>query len=201
MTNELLGSLISRVHQQLQTWAPSVWMPPWDYRAEHHWLPIDAIEQFVQRQGYDIKPATLGLWGFAPLYNITYDRIEVPARRCYAEPQHYYHNVFHELAHSTGPKLGRRMPGRSLWGTSPEYAKEECTAELTASALSHEFNVFDDGVSTFSTDYITAFLQEFQPEQRDTVLQAAASDATRALDYLMQRAAMPMFGEYLPRAA
>ena len=71
-------------------------------------------------------------------YSPISDSIKMPPLFDFNRPELFYSTAFHEMSHSTGPRLSRNLSGR--FG-DPSYAKEELVAELTALAVCEKSNI------------------------------------------------------------
>lgn len=118
-------------------------------------------------------------------YVPAWDEVQLPKMHQFRTAEHYYHTAFHELGHSTGheSRLSRDLTGS--FGT-PAYAKEELTAELTASMLCGVAGIFPPLVE-HSAAYIENWLQVLKGDRKLVV--TAAARAQKAADYIIGDAA------------
>lgn len=67
-------------------------------------------------------------------FNTLTDNIVVPQREAFITARDYYLTAFHEITHSTGVKkrLNREMGGRTFFGPTENYGREELVAEMGA---------------------------------------------------------------------
>lgn len=95
-------------------------------------------------------------------YSISKDHIVVPEFGQFFSGESFYSNLFHEMAHSTGAEkhLNRIKP--SAFG-SPEYAREELVAELTA-AMVAQFYGMDKHIKEDSAAYLKCWLKSLKEE-------------------------------------
>lgn len=70
--------------------------------------------------------------GQQALYSPSEDFIRLPDRKQFLGDSEFYQTAIHEMAHSTGPELGRDVA--NVFGT-PDYAEEEFVAELTSACV------------------------------------------------------------------
>ena len=105
-------------------------------------------------------------------FNIHQDNAE----ECYKDGQEYYGTALHEMTHSTGAesRLNRLKPSR--FG-SPEYAKEELVAELTAAMVGNTLG-FDKRISDNSAAYIKSWISTLKQEPKFIV--TVMSDVNKA---------------------
>lgn len=89
--------------------------------------------------------------------------------------------MFHEIGHSTGKVLGRKM---SCFFGSPEYAQEELTAELTSAYICHELGIDNRQSMKNNAGYIQGWLR---PLQNNLInFYKAAVDAKKAAEYILK---------------
>jgi antirestriction protein ArdC len=108
------------------------------------------------------------------------DEIVTPLRGQYDTPEGYYYSLFHEMGHSTGhaKRLNRKGIGEFSHGS---YGKEELVAEMTAAFLNAEAGI--DGIVDQNAAYINSWLTQLRAD--NTLVVQAASNAQKALDYIM----------------
>ena len=108
------------------------------------------------------------------------DEIHVPLRGQFDEPEGFYYTIFHEMAHSTGhaKRLNRKGIGEFSHGS---YGKEELVAEMTNAFLNAEAGI--DGKTEQNAAYIQSWLTSLRAD--NTLVVQAASNAQKALDYIM----------------
>jgi putative DNA primase/helicase len=95
----------------------------------------------------------------------------MPPRECFTDEPHYYNAALHELAHGTGPKHRlNRLTDYQPFG-SPEYAKEQITADLSNLFLSAELGIPYDPKDQAS--YIQCWTKVLKDDKNE-VLRAAA---------------------------
>ena len=104
-------------------------------------------------------------------YSPARDEIVVPTREQFVDGEAFATNTLHECAHATGAKsrLDRIQPGQTFG--SPEYAKEEPTAELSAALIASQHGLTKH-VKSDSAAYLKSWLGSLQqgPEFLKTVL-------------------------------
>lgn len=103
--------------------------------------PNDVINGYVGRSGVKVD------WDYAgvPCYIPAIDTVAI--NRHQTSQEFVYSTVFHELAHSTGAAKRLNRQGVTRVGVKPEekkdvYAKEECIAEIAASLLCADCDVY-----------------------------------------------------------
>ena len=117
-------------------------------------------------------------------YSISKDEIVVPTREQFVDGEAFATNALHECAHATGSesRLGRIKGGQPFG--SPEYAKEELTAELSAAVVASQYGLTKH-VKNDSAAYLKSWLGSLHesPDFLKTVL----SDVKRCSSMLTQR--------------
>jgi len=117
-------------------------------------------------------------------YSISKDEIVVPTREQFVDGEAFATNALHECAHATGSesRLGRIRGGQPFG--SPEYAKEELTAELSAAVVASQYGLTKH-VKNDSAAYLKSWLGSLHesPDFLKTVL----SDVKRCSSMLTQR--------------
>ena len=156
-------------------------------KRELTWSPIERAEQILQASGADIREG-----GNRAAYSPTEDRIVMPTRAQFDDPERFYSTSFHELSHWTG--AGSRTGRHKTLGITDEtdsptfkfgddnYAKEELVAELSSVFLCAEVGIPHDPSSHAAyLDHWISILKEDR-----NALFRAASDASRASDFILQ---------------
>ncbi|WP_019998523.1 ArdC family protein [Aureimonas ureilytica] len=112
------------------------------------------------------------------------DVIAIPLMAAYTDPINWYRTAFHELGHSTGAKhrLNREF---DRFGTE-KYAREELVAEIAAAYLCAAHNIVP---TVRHADYIGNWLEVLRGDSK--AIFQAASLATKASDWILDRAAKP----------
>ena len=104
-------------------------------------------------------------------YSPARDEIVIPTREQFVDGEAFATNTLHECAHATGAKsrLDRIQPGQAFG--SPEYAKEELTAEPSAALIASQHGLIKH-VKSDSAAYLKSWLGSLQqsPEFLKTVL-------------------------------
>lgn len=133
-----------------------------------------AAEAFISATGASISC----VHGRGAFYQPATDKITLPLFSDFPQPADYYCTALHELGHWTGHKsrLDREM--RDTFG-SPNYAKEELVAELTAAFLCAQLHL--DGQLQHAS-YIASWLRVLKDDSR--AIFRAASAASKAADFL-----------------
>lgn len=118
-------------------------------------------------------------------YSPLTDSVVVPLKEQFDESAEYYGTVFHELAHSTGTRLGREMKGKHEIG---EYSREELVAELTSSSILANFGEETESSFKNNTAYIQSWIKVLNNDNEALVW--ACSRAEKAFN-LITKLEMP----------
>ena len=117
-------------------------------------------------------------------YSPVNDYIVVPKREQFVDGEAFATNTLHECAHATGAdsRLDRHLGGHPFG--SPEYAREELVAELSAAVISSQYGL-SKHIKSDSAQYLKSWLGSLQqgPEFLKTVL----GDVRRSSGMITQR--------------
>jgi antirestriction protein ArdC len=111
------------------------------------------------------------------------DYVQVPPPQAYFEPINWHRTALHEMSHATGhpSRLGRDQTG--AFG-SKAYAFEELVAEISAAFCCASLGIVP---TVRHADYVASWLKVLREDDRAIV--RAASQASKAADWLLQYAA------------
>lgn len=139
------------------------------------------IDTFVEQVG--VKLATsIGIGG--PAYSPKQDMVLMPDADEFDNADAFYAGLFHEIGHWTGhPSRLDRPKGNHR--DSYEYAYEELIAEISAAFLGQHFNTAPDNHSGYLKHWLDRIGKLRGPNTKTISLQQAATDATKAFDYLI----------------
>ena len=117
-------------------------------------------------------------------YSPARDEIVVPTREQFVDGEAFATNTLHECAHATGAKsrLDRIQPGQTFG--SPEYAKEELTAELSAALIANQHGLTKH-VKNDSAAYLKSWLGSLQ--QGPDFLKTVLADVKHCTSMINQR--------------
>ncbi len=117
-------------------------------------------------------------------YSPARDEIVVPTREQFVDGEAFATNTLHECAHATGAesRLGRIQPGQSFG--SPDYAKEELTAELSAALVASQHGLTKH-VKNDSAAYLKSWLGSLH--QGPDFLKTVLSDVKHCTGMLNER--------------
>ena len=113
------------------------------------------------------------------------DKIIMPARDDFYRLNMFYSTAFHEMAHSTGPRLMRDLSGR--FG-DPRYAREELIAELTALSVCEKCDI--RYTNEQSAAYIDSWLHAIKDPSFS--LSSLYSEVSRSSRYLQHPEDRPL---------
>lgn len=125
-------------------------------------------------------------------YSISKDIVVVPEKTQFKDGESFYTNLFHEMAHSTGAesRLGRIKADGNCFG-SPEYAREELVAEMTAALTANRYGM-SKNIKEDSACYLKSWLEclKESPEFIKTTLfdvKRASAMLTQSIDRIQER--------------
>jgi antirestriction protein ArdC len=138
---------------------------------------VEKVASGMKRDGLK-----LGHGGDRAFYSPARDAVQMPNRDQFESPEAYAGTLLHELGHATGGENRLNRPLSNGFGTS-EYAREELVAELCSAFASAETGVqFDD---KNHAAYIGSWLEALRGDKHAVF--AAAKDASKAVDYLLEK--------------
>lgn len=118
-------------------------------------------------------------------YSPATDIVSMPDYKDFYTSESYYSTLFHEMIHSTGHQKRLNRPLKNKFG-SVEYAKEELIAEFGAVFLSAQAGILWKTQKNHAS-YLKNWLLNLQfMGQDNTLLMRGASEAQKAVDYLLQ---------------
>src|SRR6266478_978939 len=121
-------------------------------------------------------------------YQPSTDTVGMPARSAFESAEKYYSTLFHELTHSTGHpcRVGREgIMEHNPFG-SEDYSKEELVAEMGAAMLCGVAGIESRTLDN-SASYLQSWINRLRSNSR--LIVSAASQAQKAADYILARAA------------
>ena len=112
------------------------------------------------------------------------DKIVVPTREQFVDGEAFATNTLHECAHATGAdsRLSRHLGGHPFG--SPEYAREELIAELSAAVISSQYGM-SKHIKSDSAQYLKSWLGSLQ--QGPEYLKSVLGDVRRSTGMITQR--------------
>ena len=117
-------------------------------------------------------------------YSPANDHIVVPKREQFVDGEAFATNTLHECAHATGAdsRLARHLGGNPFG--SPEYAREELIAELSAAVISSQYGM-SKHIKNDSAQYLKSWLGSLQ--QGPEYLKSVLGDVRRSTGMITQR--------------
>ncbi|WP_299833786.1 zincin-like metallopeptidase domain-containing protein [uncultured Tenacibaculum sp.] len=157
------------------------YIPPKKKRREDQRNPIaELVIKNFPKNSARIKHGADGAY-----YSPKTDIVSMPDYKDFHTSESYYSTLFHEMIHSTGHKKRLNRDLKNKFG-SIEYAKEELIAEFGAVFLSAQAGILWKTQKNHAS-YLKNWLLTLQFMGEDnTLLMRAASQAQKAVDYLLQ---------------
>ena len=117
-------------------------------------------------------------------YSPSSDHIVVPKREQFVDGEAFATNTLHECAHATGAdnRLARHLGGNPFG--SPEYAREELIAELSAAVISSQYGM-SKHIKSDSAQYLKSWLGSLQ--QGPEYLKSVLGEVRRSSGMITQR--------------
>lgn len=104
------------------------------------------------------------VYGDRAFFSLSKNEIVVPEKQQFVDGEAFYTSLFHEMAHSTGheSQLGRLKT--AVFG-SPDYAREELVAELTAALTGQRYGMVKH-INSDSAAYLKSWLGALSEEPK-----------------------------------
>ena len=159
-------------------------LPPRSVAAKPEWETHDKADQVIQAGGAKVQHVE----GDRAFYRIAEDKIVLPERDQFPTATAYYQTALHESGHSTGhpDRMDRETLKNGLekgFG-SPEYAREELRAEISAMMTGEKVGVGHDPQR--GAAYVKNWVAVLEKDPME--IHRAAREAQRMTDYLIDRA-------------
>lgn len=135
-----------------------------------------AVQTFSSNTNLTITNNNEGTAYYSPAEH----RVNVSEISRYKDTNSYYDTLFHELSHSTGKALGRKMDGQH--GTK-DYSKEEVIAEITCMMLCNHFGI--ESKRDNSATYVAGWAKQLKANPN--WLFEGASAAEKAFAYILEK--------------
>ena len=147
------------------------------------WKTHQEAERVLEDGGVPIRHVA----GDRAFYNLNRDEIILPERVQFPSANHYYQTALHELGHSTGhpERMNREtlVEGIKSGFGSPDYAKEELRAEISAMMTGERVGVGHDPAR--GAAYVEGWIAALAEDPRE--IRRAAADAQRISDFVLVR--------------
>jgi antirestriction protein ArdC len=121
-------------------------------------------------------------------YKLATDTVQMPAYGSFENAEGYYNTLFHELVHSTGhpERLNRESLIKHDGFGGKVYSQEELVAEMGAAFLGMEVDIVRD-THEQSAAYLQSWLEVLRAQEHKRWIINAASQATKAADFILNR--------------
>lgn len=126
--------------------------------------------------------------GTRACYRPTVDEIEMPAFASFESAETYYLTLYHEMSHATGhpSRLDRcSLKAQDRFG-GKVYSQEELVAEMGAAFVGMEADIVSDRHER-NAAYLNSWLQMLKVKDHRRWLVQAASQASKAADFILGR--------------
>ena len=147
------------------------------------WKAHQDAERVMQDGGVPIRH----VGGDRAYYHMKRDEIVLPERGQFPSANQYYQTALHELGHSTGhPERMKRetlIEGVKNGFGSPDYAREELRAEISAMMTGERVGVGHDPAR--GAAYVEGWIKALEEDPRE--IRRAAADAQRISDFVLAR--------------
>ena len=149
--------------------------------------PLWKVHQEAERVMEDVGVPVRHVQGDRAYYHMKRDEIVLPERGQFPSANHYYQTALHELGHSTGHKdrMNRETLIEGIDGGfgSPQYAREELRAEISAMMTGERVGVGHD--PSRGAAYVEGWIQALEEDPRE--IRRAAADAQKISDFVLDR--------------
>ena len=149
--------------------------------------PLWKVHQGAERVMDDSGVPVRHVQGDRAYYHMKRDEIVLPKRGQFPSANHYYQTALHELGHSTGHKnrMNRETLIEGIDGGfgSPQYAREELRAEISAMMTGERVGVGHDPGR--GAAYVEGWIQALEEDPRE--IRRAAADAQKISDFVLVR--------------
>ena len=149
--------------------------------------PLWKVHQEAERVLEDGGVPVRHVAGDRAYYHMKRDEIVLPERGQFPSANHYYQTALHELGHSTGheTRMKRETLIEGIKGGfgSPDYAREELRAEISAMMTGERVGVGHD--PSRGAAYVEGWIQALEEDPRE--IRRAAADAQKISDFVLAR--------------
>ena len=158
-------------------------LPPRTVQAPSEWNTHREADRLIRASGVDVSHVA----GDRAYYNLDTDQVVLPEREQFPTATAYYQTAMHELGHATGhpARMNREslQEGITQGFGSPEYAREELRAEVSAMMTGEQMGVGHDPKRGAS--YVEHWVKVLEEDPRE--IHRAAGEAQHMSDYLVGR--------------
>lgn len=149
--------------------------------------PVPMIERCEAMVAAWANKPTLSHWGDRAMYQPGRDKVTMPERNKFENPEYYYSTLFHELSHATGHES--RLNRKGITDIAPFgsacYSREELVAEMGAAFLSGEMAIDNAAVALNTVSYLEGWRKVLRADSKAIVM--AAAQAQKAADMILGR--------------
>ena len=161
---------------------------------------IEAADQVVAEM--QLPPVIVEGMSTVACYRMATDTVNMPAIASFESAEAYYLTLFHELIHSSGhPKrLNRESLIKHDGIGGKVYSQEELVAEMGAAFLGMETHIVSDDHEQ-SASYLQSWLDVLRVKEHKRWIIHAASQASKAASFILNRVARSTDGAEMTIAA
>lgn len=161
---------------------------------------IEAADQVVAEM--QLPPVIQEGKSTVACYRMATDTVHMPAISSFESAEAYYLTLFHELIHSSGhPKrLNRESLIKHDGFGGKVYSQEELVAEMGAAFLGMETHIVSDSHEQ-SAAYLQSWLDVLRVKEHKRWIILAASQASKAASFILNRAARSTDGAEMTMTA
>ena len=149
--------------------------------------PLWKAHQEAEKVMEDVGVRVRHVQGDRAYYHMKRDEIVLPERGQFPSANNYYQTALHELGHSTGhpERMDRETLAEGIKNGfgSPDYAREELRAEISAMMTGERVGVGHD--PSRGAAYVEGWVQALEEDPRE--IRRAAADAQKISDYVLAR--------------
>lgn len=117
---------------------------------------LTVVRDYCERTGVRMHEA-----GSRAFYSPSDDALQVPNVNTFESEVEFWSTTFHEVAHSTGKRLGRKYGTCMLGFADDDYCKEELVAEITAALCLGHLGLDTQDTFINSVAYIQSWQKNF----------------------------------------
>lgn len=149
-------------------------LPPLE-RTEHQWNEGEQLDKLLAASGAQIEHQS----GNRAFYSPALDKIVLPLKEQFPDPELYYSTALHELGHWTGHESRLNRPFINAFG-SEGYAREELRAEISSLLVGQRLGISHDPGQHMA--YVDSWVKILKDDPAEIV--RACQDAEKIHNYL-----------------
>lgn len=154
------------------------WPEKWSGEKAPDCNAMQVVRDYCERTGVAIHEA-----GASAFYSPSSDELQVPNINTFESEVEFYSTLFHEVAHSTGKRLGRQYGVSMLGMADDKYCREELVAEITAALCLGHLGLDTEDTVINSAAYISSW-QKNLSQMKPTEFGDACYQAQRAFNLI-----------------